>query len=203
VRQPLRRHRALRALVGRTRAIGELHLLAAEHGAGDMAKRRFVDLARAAADHADALDRKALAIGLVRQQPVDARANGASVVARMPGPVRPTSSFSASRRLQFLAVEPEARQFEALGFVGGVMKRRLVAVAVERRAERIAQERDVAIYGRARTPEFVDQARQRHRIARGFQNPVQGRDAFVAVHAAMVREARAEQERCPTRFKLA
>jgi hypothetical protein len=79
-----------------------------------------------------------------------------------------------------LAVEPKARQFEPFGFVGGVVKRRLVAVAVEWRSTHRAGTR-CRDTGRARAPEFVDQARKWHRITRGLEDPVQGRDAFVTV----------------------
>ena len=67
------------------------------------------------------------------------------------------------------------------------MNRSLVALAVlDRRAERVTQECDVAIQRRARAAELVLEMLQRDRITRGLEQPVQGQDAFVAVHRAIV-----------------
>ena len=59
---------------------------------------------------------------------------------------------------KLLARQPQARQLEALAFVGRVGKRAVLAIAVDRCAERIAQKRDIAIRGRARARELVHQA---------------------------------------------
>ncbi len=91
------------------------------------------------------------------------------------------------QRLQFLARQPQARQLEAFGLIGGVAEGSL-ALAFDRRAKRVAQEGDVAVGRGARTLELIEQPRERHRVARALEDAMQRQYAFVAIHAAMVRE---------------
>ena len=126
--------------------------------------------------------------------------NGASAPASTPGSERPSSSLSASSAASSSLREPEARQLEPLGLFARVADRRFFALAaLDRRAERIAQERDVAIERRARAAELVLQMLQRDRIARGLEQPVQRQDAFVAVHRPIVPKVAAERTAWCTR----
>ena len=84
--------------------------------------------------------------------------------------------------MQLLARQPQAGQLEALGLVAVVGEGVLLAVGFERRAQRVAQERDVAIERRARAAQLVLEVLERDGIARRLQDAVQRQDAFVAVH---------------------
>ena len=88
------------------------------------------------------------------------------------------------QRMQFVGIQPQAGQLEALGFLLVVAEAALAGrVALDRRAERVAQEGDVAVEGGPRTIQLIHQPRERHRITRHLQVAVQGEDAFVTVHA--------------------
>jgi len=72
--EALWRYLALGRLRRRTCAITETQTLAPQHRASDIAKHRFVDLARLARDHTNAFQRQRGAVAVIRHQPLDARA---------------------------------------------------------------------------------------------------------------------------------
>jgi len=90
------------------------------------------------------------------------------------------------QRRQLVGGEPQARQFEALAFDLLVAECGVLAArAFDRRAQRIAQESNIAVQRGARAFQLVHQFGQRHRIMRRLQQAMQGEDAFVAVHGGL------------------
>ena len=179
--EPLRRHRAARALVGRARAVFERELLAIEHRGGDVAERGLVQLAGAVRDHAHALDRHAAAAGVLVEQLLDAVLQRRQRVRQHAAAAAQQQLLRGQQRVQLVRTQPQARQLEALALAVVVAESGL-AVADHRRHQVVAQVGEVAVDGRARAFELLLQALHRHRVARTGEDAVQGVDAFDAFH---------------------
>ena len=198
----LRRHRAPRLLVGRTRAVFEGQLPALEHRRAHRAERMLVHAPQAMRDDAHAFDRPALAapacrVGMLVEQFLDALLQRRQRAGQHAAAAAREQLLGRQQRVQLFRIQPQPRQFEAVAFAGVVAEAGL-AVADHRRHQRVAQEGQVAIDGGARAAQFLLQPRHRHRIARGLEDAVQGEDAFVAVHARIM-QASAGMRRCARR----
>ena len=111
--------------------------------------------------------------------------SGASAPDSTPPPVRTSNCCAASKRIQLFRTQPQARQFEAFALAGLVAEAGF-AIAFDRRHQRIAQVGQVAIGGGARAAQFLLQALDRDRVARGLEDAVQGGDAFDLVHGGTI-----------------
>ena len=160
VRDALRRDGAPRLLVGRTRAVVERQLAAAPSTAeATDAERMLVQAARAAGDHAHALDRPALAAGLFAPAAFRSRCcSGASAVDSTPPPLRESNCCAASSACSSSEFSHRPGQLEAIALAGVVAEAGL-AVADHRRHQAVAEERKVAIDGGARAAQFLLQPR--------------------------------------------
>src|SRR5262249_41694187 len=129
------------------------------------AERSLIELARTARDDADALDRQRTPARMIRKQPLDARAEWRQRAGQHAGIGTAQELVQREQRRKLFAREPESRQLEALGLVGRIADRGFLALAaLDRRAERVAQERDIAIQRRARAAELVLEMLQCDRI---------------------------------------
>ena len=183
---PLRRDGAPGLLVGRARAVVEGELLALEHRTGHGTEGLLVQLARAVRHHPHPFHRPAPAAGLFGQQRLDPLLERRQRAGQHAAAGARQQLLRRKQRVQLLRTQPQAGEFEAIGLLLVVAEAGL-AVAHHRRHQRIAQEGQVAIDGRARTAQFLLQPRYSHRVARGLEDAVQRGDAFVAVHRCLVR----------------
>ena len=107
MREALRRDDALGQRVGRARAITEFEALTIEQRARDRAERALIELARAARDHADALDRQRATARVIRQQPFDARAERRQRAGEHAGIGAPEQLVQREQRGELLAGQPQ------------------------------------------------------------------------------------------------
>src|SRR5690606_17668360 len=177
----LRGHRAPGLLVGRARAVVEGELLALQHRRAHGAERLLVHAPAAVRDHAHAFDRPVLAGRMLVEQLVDARLQRRQRARQHPATAAREQLLGGQQRVQFVGIEPQAGQFEAPALLGVVAEAGF-AVADHRRHQRVAQEGQVAVDRGAGAFELFAQARHRDRVARGLEDAVQGKDAFVSVH---------------------
>ena len=187
----LRRHPTPGRFVGGAGAVFEGQPLARQHRRGHRAETGLVQRAAAVRDHPHPVHRPVAGPGLRGQQAFDARLQRRQRRGQHAGTGTRQQLLRRQQGIQFFRTQPHAGQFEAVALFGRVAEAGL-AVAFHRRHQGIAQEGQVAIDGGTRAAQFFLQPRHGDRIAGGLERAVQGGDAFVAVHASIMSESRAD-----------
>ena len=195
VDEPLRADLALGALVGAAAHVRDPQPLAVEHGVRDQLEVRQRDLARTEVDDADpplhllgAVLARAEQAPQAREQRLDVRLEEARLQVR-------EQVLHRQQRADLGGVEPETRELVAVRFAAREPVAAGVAVPLDRRVEPVAHVLEIALEGRPRDAELVEQRAQLHRAARGEQL-VDLVEAFGAVHPVI--SPRREVPRVPT-----